>query len=84
VAAPTGIAQVAAGGTSDLTAAKLPNTGKFAWKVPSNLAGGGVYLRMTAWDSAGNRSEVATGKPIQVDLVKPRVRIQGIQPVGGR
>jgi hypothetical protein len=43
-----------------------------------------VYLKFTAWDLAGNRSEVVTPNPILIDLTKPKARIQGISPSGGR
>ncbi|MGL4419857.1 MAG: hypothetical protein ACRCZF_04250, partial [Gemmataceae bacterium] len=76
------VQQVAVVGTStDAGANRVPNTGKFGWKVPTNLGPTGVYLRVTAWDDAGNKSEVATPRPVPVDLVKPRARLQGtIQP----
>lgn len=77
VAAPAAVAQVAAS-PGDATTARIPNTGKFAWKVPTLMNSSGVYLRLTAWDGAGNRTEVATSKPIPVDMVKPRARIQGV------
>ena len=43
-----------------------------------------VYLKVTAWDAAGNRSEVVTPEPILVDLTKPLAHIQGVQPAQNR
>ena len=57
---------------------RLPNTGNYAWQLPTTLATHKVYLKFTAWDAAGNRSEVVTPSPVMVDLTKPRARIQGI------
>jgi hypothetical protein len=59
---------------------RIANTGSYGWKLPANLPTHKVYLKVTAWDLAGNKSEVATPSPILVDLVKPRARIQGIVP----
>ncbi len=61
---------------------RLADTGSFAWKLPERVPAK-VYLRMTAWDAAGNKSEVTTPNPVLVDLTKPRARIQGILPAGG-
>lgn len=61
-------------------APRLPNTGRFAWKVPASMPTHKVYLKITARDQAGNTSEVMTPTPILVDLAKPRARIQGIVP----
>ncbi len=71
------IVPVAAGLGSDVSL-RIPNTGSYAWKLPANLPSAKVYLKMTAWDAAGNKSEVSTPSPVLVDLVKPRARIQGI------
>jgi len=71
------IVPVAAGIGSDVSL-RIPNTGSYAWKLPANLPSAKVYLKMTAWDAAGNKSEVSTPSPVLVDLVKPRARIQGI------
>jgi len=60
--------------------ARLPNTGRFAWRVPATLPTHKVYLKVIARDQAGNTSEVTTPSPILVDLAKPRARIQGILP----
>jgi len=62
---------------------KIPNTGTYGWQLPNNLATPKVYLRFTAWDLAGNRSEVTTPHPILVDLMKPKARLQGIS-ISGR
>lgn len=62
---------------------RIANSGRYAWKLPANMPSHMVYLKVTAWDAAGNKSEIATEKPILVDLTKPRARIQGIQPLSG-
>lgn len=59
---------------------RIANSGSYGWKLPANLSTHKVYLKITAWDLAGNKSEVATPAPILVDLVKPRARIQGLMP----
>lgn len=65
-------------GTDGPAAAKVENSGQYSWQPPLNLASPKVYLRFTAWDLAGNKSEVVTPNPILVDLTKPKARIQGI------
>jgi hypothetical protein len=62
---------------------RVPNTGSYSWALPTTLNTHKVYLKFTAWDVAGNRSEVVTPSPVLVDLTKPRVKIQGIG-TGGR
>lgn len=57
---------------------RLANTGTYAWSLPTTLNTHQVYLKFTAWDAAGNKSEVATPSPVLVDLTKPRAKIQGI------
>ncbi|CAN5325624.1 hypothetical protein BH11PLA2_BH11PLA2_01120 [soil metagenome] len=59
---------------------KVANTGTYGWKLPMNLPTHKLYLKVSAIDAAGNKSEVATPAPILVDLVKPKARIQGIMP----
>lgn len=61
---------------------RLADTGSFAWKLPEKVPAK-VYLRVMAWDAAGNKSEVTTPNPVLVDLTKPRARIQGIVPASG-
>jgi hypothetical protein len=55
--------------------ARLPNTGQYLWTLPAGMPTHRVYLRVTATDRAGNRSEVVTREPITVDLMKPKARI---------
>ena len=63
--------------TSDATGAspgmpkRLPNTGSYAWKLPSNFPTHKVYLKVSARDLAGNLAEATTANPILVDLNKP-------------
>jgi hypothetical protein len=62
----------------DGAANRIPNSGSYSWQPPATLNTHQVYLKFTAWDAAGNRSEAVTPEPILVDLTKPRARIQGI------
>ena len=55
--------------------ARLPNTGQYLWTLPAGMPTHRVYLRVTATDRAGNRSEHVTRDPITVDLMRPKVRI---------
>ena len=57
---------------------RIENMGTFSWQPPANLATPKVYLRFTAWDTAGNKNEAVTPMPILIDLTKPRAKIQGI------
>jgi hypothetical protein len=68
---------VQASSTTTPTVKRLPNTGQYAWRVPSGLPPR-VYLKATARDAAGNVREVVTKDPIAIDLVKPRAKISGI------
>ena len=70
------VVPVAGGGVNPVI--RLANTGNYSWVPPTTLAQPRVYLRFTAWDLAGNRSEVTTPNPILVDLTKPKATIKGI------
>lgn len=72
-----------AAGTVGNSALRVANTGTYAWRLPAQLPSHKLYLKVSAWDLAGNKSEVATPSPILVDLVKPRARIQGVVPSAG-
>ncbi len=76
----TGGAIVAGAGAESPT--RLADTGSYAWKLPEKVPAK-VYLRVTAWDAGGNKSEVTTPNPVLVDLTRPKARIQGILPAGG-
>ena len=65
----------AGGGANAATVARLPNTGQYLWALPAGMPTHRVYLRVTATDRAGNRSEVVTREPITVDLMRPKARI---------
>ncbi len=72
-------------GTATSGPHRIENSGSYSWQPPLNLTTPKVYLRFTAWDQAGNKSEVVTPNPILVDLMKPKARIQGIAaPAIGR
>ena len=60
-----------------VTAKRLPNTGRYSWRVPVGLPPR-VYLKVTAKDAAGNTTEQVTREPILVDLTKPRAKITSI------
>jgi hypothetical protein len=75
VAGPDGVIPVVAGAGAG--AVRVANTGTYPWPIPAGLGTHKVHLKFTAWDAAGNRSEVVT-PAVTVDLTKPRARIQGI------
>jgi hypothetical protein len=56
---------------------RLANTGTYSWQLPATIGANRVHLKFTAWDAAGNKSEVIT-PPLVVDLTRPRATIQGI------
>ncbi|MCZ2343249.1 MAG: hypothetical protein LC104_15870, partial [Bacteroidales bacterium] len=84
VSTATGLVPVAGAGTGVAPAGRLPNTGSYSWALPPTLATHRVYLKFTAWDIGGNRSEVVTPSPVLVDLTKPVAHIQGIIGGGSR
>jgi polysaccharide biosynthesis/export protein len=46
-------------------------TGKFAWTIPSDIANGRAYLRLTVRDVAGNVAVAVTQVPVLFDRTKP-------------
>ena len=72
---PDGVVQAAA--VAGLAPRRLPNTGKYPWRVPAGLPAK-VYLKVSARDAAGNVTEAVTLQPILIDLMKPRAKITGI------
>jgi hypothetical protein len=58
------------------SAQRLPNTGRYSWRVPTGLPPR-VYFRVTARDAAGNVQTGIDG-PTLIDLAKPRAKINGI------
>jgi len=72
------VVPVAGGGINAVI--RMANTGNYSWVPPATLAQPKVYLRFTAWDLAGNKSEVTTPSPILVDLTKPKVKNLTISP----
>jgi hypothetical protein len=66
------------GSSAAVASKRLPNTGQYSWKLPSNFPTHRVYIRVTARDTAGNVGEVHSPHPILVDLNKPVAKIHGI------
>ncbi|HEY2786869.1 MAG TPA: hypothetical protein VGJ05_18050 [Fimbriiglobus sp.] len=60
---------------------RMANTSEYAWHLPTDLTSPRVFLKVTAWDAAGNKREVMTRDPITIDFTRPKATIQGI--VGG-
>ena len=58
---------------------KLPNSGKYVWKMPDQLPYQ-FYLRVEAVDLAGNIGEAITNEKVKVDLSQPKANILGIEP----
>jgi len=58
-------------------ATNQPNTGRYAWFLPTNLPFR-VYMRLIVRDSAGNVSTAETTEPVLVDLSEPEGRITGL------
>lgn len=69
---------------TDVGPPRLANTGEYAWHLPTDLAAAKVYLKVTAWDAAGNKREVMTRDPIVIDFTRPKATIQGIVTGPGR
>jgi hypothetical protein len=54
----------------------LANTGKYVWKMPKEMPYE-VYVRVEACDRAGNVGSDHSGKPVRVDMARPRGTITG-------
>jgi hypothetical protein len=65
------VAATEALGVSGGVPKRLPNTGSYAWKLPTNFPTHKVYLKVTARDMAGNTAEAVSSEPVLVDLNKP-------------
>ena len=61
---------------TDAAARRLPNNGRYPWRVPTGLPPR-VYIKITARDAAGNE-QVGITEPVLIDLHKPRAKINGI------
>jgi hypothetical protein len=67
-------------GTWKEIAAKLPATpGWYSWKLPEGVPVL-VYLRLTVWDTAGNKAVAVTPTPQLADLAKPVGHLLRIAP----
>ncbi len=60
--------------------AEIPNTGRFAWKGNPNLPRR-VYLKIEAYDRAGNVFTDRMELPVDLEGLAPRGRIQGFRPI---
>jgi len=63
--------------------ADLPNTGRFLWKLPSNIPAN-VYLRLSVRDTAGNLGIAETPNPVLIDLVLPTFTTVTVKNCGER
>ena len=75
---------VTAGEPGAAVGGRLANTGSYSWAIPATLTTPQVYLRVTAWDLGGNKTERVTERPVLVDLTRPRAKISGIVAQPGR
>jgi hypothetical protein len=67
-----------AAGPWHVIAKGLKNTGQYRWQVPHNVRGG-ILVKMTVSDLAGNVAEAQTAQAVQVDdLSRPHVRVIGV------
>ncbi len=57
----------------------LPNSGRFVWKADPHLPPR-VYLKLEAFDEAGNVAEHRMDLPVDMEGLRPRGRIQGFRP----
>lgn len=64
-------------------APELPNSGKFTWKLTSQVPPR-VYLRLVVRDTAGNMAEAVTPQPILVDLNEPEASFIGLSGTPAR
>ena len=71
------------GGPWRTIAAPLPDTGRYAWPLPGNVTEP-VYIRLEAWDAAGNVAEFETSEPVesQRNDGPPKVFIRDVRPLG--
>jgi hypothetical protein len=74
-------AERANGPWETIGAPELPNTGKFSWKLTSQVPPR-VYLRLVVRDTAGNMAEAVTPQPILVDLNEPEAQFIGLSGAG--
>jgi hypothetical protein len=58
---------------------KLTNNGKHVWKMPEQLPFQ-FYVRVEAFDLAGNIGEAITSDRVKVDLSQPKALIRDIEP----
>ncbi len=66
-------------------AAQLDNTGQYIWNVPSNIPTK-FHVRVDVMDTLGHRgwAESTENGPINIDRTRPKSRIIGLEPIGGR
>lgn len=56
------------------------NEGIYRWIMPTGL-GSQVYLRMEATDLANNVGRTELRKPVQLDVIQPKVRVISVAPI---
>lgn len=66
-------------------AAGLDNTGQYLWNVPPQIPTK-FHVRVDVMDSLGHRgwAESTENGPINIDRTRPKSRIIGLEPIGGR
>jgi hypothetical protein len=64
-----------------ITAAKLPNTGKYTWEITDKKLWR-FHVRASATDKAGNSNLDVTKEPVLVDLDKPAGTVNEVKPNG--
>jgi hypothetical protein len=61
-------------------AEKLPNDGRYVWKMPTADLPYQFHVKVEAIDLAGNVGEAITTDLVKVDLSTPKVRILNVEP----
>lgn len=63
-----------------VVAKNLKNDGRYPWAFPRDQ-GAQFFIRLQAFDLAGNVSQCETASPIQLDMTEPQVQVLGITGV---
>ncbi len=62
-------------------ASNLPNDGVYIWNVPDSIPAHSFIIRVEAVDLAGNVGFKETERPVNVDPIKPKASIIGVEAV---